>query len=167
MSDAADIESLLSGLGFTGDLPSPVRRQLAAIARRCRYGRGSTIFTEGQVDPHAYVVVEGTVALEMSVPERGHVSLMTLGPGELLGWSAILQEGPMTARAVAASDCELIALPAIPLAETCAKDHHLGYQVMRRVAQSLARRLVATRLQLLDLFSRDHAPASTSSRRPT
>ncbi len=35
----------------------------------------------------------------------------------------------------------------------CQRDHEVGYHVMRQTVCAMQRRLVATRLQLLDLFA--------------
>ena len=37
--------------------------------------------------------------------------------------------------------------------QLCAANHEFGFHLMQRLASSLSKRLVATRLQLLDLFA--------------
>ena len=71
----------------------------------------------------------------------------------MLAWSALLGDGQMTATATALEDTRLISTAGQHLAELCNTNREFGYQLMTRVAEALAKRLVATRLQLLDLFS--------------
>lgn len=58
----------------------------------------------------------------------------------------------MTSMAVAAGNVELVALDTESLQQLLQQQHELGYLVMRALAKSLSRRLLATRLQLLDLY---------------
>ena len=39
------------------------------------------------------------------------------------------------------------------LREKCESDHELGWEIMRRLANVVAARLLVTRLQLLDMFA--------------
>jgi CRP-like cAMP-binding protein len=67
----------------------------------------------------------------------------------------------MVATAIAIDDCELAAASADELRRLCETDLEFGYYFMRQLAKALARRLLAARLQLLDLF-RQETLASTS-----
>ena len=50
---------------------------------------------------------------------------------------------------------ELIELSGTELTSLCRTDPALGYHLMHGLAGALAKRLLATRLQLLDLFAAD------------
>lgn len=77
---------------------------------------------------------------------------LTTGPGELVGWSGLVSDGRMTATAMALDDTTLIAMSGQKLRDLCASEHDLGNVLFQRVAQVLSKRLLSTRLQLLDLF---------------
>ena len=47
----------------------------------------------------------------------------------------------------------MIAIPSDRLLDICDTFPSVGYHLMRRMAHSLSQRLLATRLQMLDLFS--------------
>jgi CRP-like cAMP-binding protein len=131
------------------------RHQLASVARLVEYRSGAVIFSEGQRLARIFLVVEGAVALEIRVPEHGARRIQTVGPGELLGWSPVLDQTPMTATARALISCRLIALDAAQVLGLCHHDWKFGYMFMRRTARALATRLNATRLQLLDVYHQD------------
>jgi CRP/FNR family cyclic AMP-dependent transcriptional regulator len=135
--------------------PHAVLERLLPLAsiRECR--AGTVIFQEGEAADSIAVVAAGTVALEMRFPGRGRVRLLTVGRGELLGWSALLGGGAVTATAVAQTDLRLVSFSGRELADLCEQDHEVGFHVMRRLAWAVSRRLTATRLQLLDLYSRE------------
>lgn len=59
----------------------------------------------------------------------------------------------MTTSAIALQDTRLIAISGDEAIAICESDPTFGYNLMRQVAAALANRLVATRLQLLDLFA--------------
>ncbi|MEZ6132467.1 MAG: cyclic nucleotide-binding domain-containing protein [Planctomycetaceae bacterium] len=126
---------------------------LATIATPVHYSSGQVVFSEGSAANAVSVMCAGKVALDMHVPVRGSVRILTLGPGDLLGWSAVAGDGVMTSTATALEDTDVLSLPMASLRQLCDADHTLGYALMTLVARSLAKRLRGTRLQMLDLFS--------------
>lgn len=150
--DATATRQCLEQLRFTAELPPAVLDRLAPSAAIEQFPAGAVLFREGALHEALYLLQAGRVALEMRVPGRGSVRILSLGPGDVVGWSALLSEGPMTATAVALEPCTVVAIPGAALRSLCDADHAIGYRLMRHMAQALSRRLVATRLQLLDLF---------------
>lgn len=134
-------------------MPADVLGELARQCQTRKVAAGEVLFRDGSENRDLYLVHTGHIALEMNVPGRGLVRILTLGPGEMVGWSALLDEGIMTTRAEAVSDSELIVAPADSLKRLCEESHEFGYHLMKQMSQALSRRLVATRLQLLDLFA--------------
>jgi CRP-like cAMP-binding protein len=151
--EATQLKSILEEMRFSANLPPGVVEQLAAESAIQRVSAGAVVFREGSKNDNLYLVHIGRVALEMNFPGRGAVRILTLGPGEMVGWSSLLDHGKMTARAVAVEDTELVVAPAIKLNELSATNRDFGFHLMRQMAGALAKRLVATRLQLLDLFA--------------
>lgn len=144
-------ESLLS-LELTEGMPACAVDQLAQIATLKSYPVGRVLFNESEYHPHLHILCDGLVSMEMRVPGHGVRKILTLGRGELLAWSAFLADGVMTTTAIVAEDTKVVEFLTDDLKSLCEQNHELGYYVMRQVAVSLARRLLATRLQLLDLF---------------
>ena len=153
MLDKQAVNDLLREIGFTSGLPDAVIEELSAVSAVVHFPAGASIFLEGAKNPFLYVVERGHVALDMHVPTRGRVRILSVGPGEMLAWSALLGDSVMTVSAVALEDTKAVAICGNTLANICATNHEAGYQMMRRMATALAQRLVATRLQLLDLFA--------------
>jgi CRP-like cAMP-binding protein len=147
----------LKASAFGMDLPPGVVQQLAAAARWKRCLRGDILFREGDVNRSFYIVQSGSIALDMCPPARGCQRLLTLGTGELVAWSALLDEGKMTATATALGDAELLEFSGADVQRLCDSDPVFGYHLMQRLSRALSKRLVATRLQLLDLFRQDVA----------
>lgn len=127
--------------------------ELQKLAIEQHYARGTVLFQEKSPHHTFYLIVDGTVSLDIHVPLRGVKRVLTVGPGEILAWSAILGDGRMTTSATTVSPTQVIAWPADQLLALCQKDHEIGFVFMQRIAQALSRRLTATRLQLLDMFA--------------
>lgn len=147
------IKTLLGRLAFTADLPEQTLDECAAVATVADFASGTTIFKEGAANPFLHVVVHGRVGLDIEVPGRGKVRVLSIESGEMLAWSALLGGGTMTVSARALQDTQMLAIPGAKLLEICQANHEAGFQIMQRMADALARRLFATRLQLLDLFA--------------
>ena len=85
--------------------------------------------------------------LDLHVPGRGRVNIETIGMGELLGWSWLFPPYKWAFGAVAASPIEAFEFDARAVRSRCAADPVLGYEVTRRVARVLSKRLQSTRGQ--------------------
>lgn len=151
--DRKSLRQRLAEIAFAAELPAAVLDEIATAAAPADFSAGTVIFREGATDRNLYLLNSGQVALEMLVPGRGRVRLLSLGAGDMLAWSALLGEGRMTATAIAIEDTETIALDADRLLEICASHPQVGFEFMCRMSLALSKRLLTTRLQLLDLYS--------------
>ncbi len=133
--------------------------QVAALGRVVDYPVDATIFREGDPAVTSYVVVSGTVSLEICAPGIGCRRISTVRDGEFLGWSPVLDNFHLTVTARAVAPTQLIELPKEGLLALCDQSPRFGYVFMRGVAQTLARRLSAARMQLLNLFGDEADPS--------
>ena len=147
----------LKDLQFLQDLPDEDLRKLATVAEVKEFAPGATIFREGQASPFVYLVASGTITLDITVAGRGPSQFQTVGAGELLGWTPLIDGGAMTATARARTAARLIAINANQVRAMSAANPGLAAEIMKRTARTLSRRLAATRLQLLDVY-RDVLP---------
>jgi CRP/FNR family cyclic AMP-dependent transcriptional regulator len=146
-------EWTLTGLTFTEGLDPGQLEPITRIARPVQWNGGETVFREGDADANLYVVREGRVAIEVAVPGRGRVTILTVGPGEVFGWSSLFHPRPKTASARTTEATRAFALDAVRLRELCDADPRLGYLLARRILAVVSERLKATRMQLLDIYS--------------
>jgi CRP-like cAMP-binding protein len=108
------------------------------------------LFSEGDLEDYLYFVLDGKIAIEMTVPGQGKALVSTLEPFDPLGWSSVtpvIRQRTASARSLGQS-C-LLAIDANKLRQLCAEDHDLGYIVYLHLANVVAARLLVTRLQLL------------------
>jgi CRP/FNR family cyclic AMP-dependent transcriptional regulator len=150
---SARLSDALAGAWLTNPLSGPVRGRLAAIGRLRPMTAGEVLMLEGGRDHFLAVVLSGRVGLRVRVPERGPVTVLTVEPGDVVGWSAVVPPHRATSTAVALVDGELAVFDGDELRAALAADAQLAAELYPILLQAVARRLEGTRLQLLDLFS--------------
>jgi CRP-like cAMP-binding protein len=137
-----------------GEYLSPANLSgLIEVGRWLQYDAGAYLFREGETNRDVFFLLEGRVELTMTVPGRGACRILTLGAGDLIAWSAVVRDGTMSCSARCIEDVKLIAIDGQQLDAMMEADPRFGYEFMRMMASALTKRLIATRLQLLDLFA--------------
>ena len=152
----------LSGSWFGAGLSPEAVARLAAIAEIHELAPGELVLAEGQIASSLGIVLAGRVALRVLVPERGMVTILTVEPGDVVGWSAVVPPYRGTDDAVAIEPVSLLQLPGERLRLLLRADTALASSLYPRLLQVVGRRLAATRLQLLDLFAREEWGRSES-----
>jgi len=137
-------------------------KQVAAMGRVVDYDGGVTIFREGDPAATSYVVISGDVSLEICAPGIGCRRISSVRDGEFLGWSPVLDNFQLTVTARAVVPTQMIELPKDGLLALCERSPRFGYVFMRGVAQTLAMRLSAARMQMLNLYGDESEPSSES-----
>jgi CRP/FNR family cyclic AMP-dependent transcriptional regulator len=140
---------------FLGGLTVGERRRLADLARPLAVEPGTVLLREGSETTELGIVRTGRVALRLTVPMRGIHTILTVEPGDVFGWSALVPPFRSTSTAVATEPTTGVVFPARALREALDRDEELAAALYPRILRSVARRLEATRLQLLDLFAQD------------
>jgi CRP-like cAMP-binding protein len=142
----------LQEIQFLRDMAPEHLEQIANNARIREFDESDVVFREGDAAENIYLVVFGNVSLEICAAGSGCKQILTLGPGELLGWSALLGQSRYTARARTPELARLVEINVPQLMKICDRDPQFGYELMRRTALALASRLSATRMQLIDAY---------------
>lgn len=148
-----DLLQMLQSMDILKEFSRAQLSKLAEICGRVTFSEGAQIFREGDESELVYLVEEGQVILETKVPGHGQVHLLTIEPGQLLGWSSIFPPRRKTASARAGTPVEAIAIHEDGLRQLCQSDTDLGFLMMWNVAQVISDRLRAARMQLLDVFA--------------
>jgi CRP/FNR family transcriptional regulator, cyclic AMP receptor protein len=126
---------------------------IAGCGSNVPFERDADIFREGGAADQFYVIRHGRVALEITMPQSGRLTIETIEAGEVLGWSWLFPPYHWRFSGRALEPVRAIALDGVCLREKCERDHDFGYAIMQRFASIIVERLHATRLQLLDLYA--------------
>ena len=143
------VDSILAVHPFVRGISAHHRRLLTDCAMITRFTPGELIFREGDPANRFYLIHQGTVALESHVRGSGTYRLETIGSGDLLGWSWLFPPYYWHFAARALEPTIAVFFYGTPLREECEADHDLGYELMRRMAEVVIRRLQCARRQLL------------------
>lgn len=148
----SDLLSQLRDMRFLQEIEDEYLEQIAAVAGRVQFPAGKVIFHEGEPVTQVYLIVRGSVSLEFCASGVGCTRVMSVVDGDLLGISPLLEQGRMTATARAITETEAIVLNAGQLLTLFEHNPRFGFEFMRRAALALAKRLNATRMQLINVY---------------
>lgn len=149
------LKSVLQDHLFVRGLDERYVQLMEGCASNAVFKAGEFVFREGGAADQFYLIRHGNVALEIFAAERGSITVMTVGEGEVLGWSWLFPPYQWRFDARATELTRAIALDGKCLRQKCEQDHELGYELMKRVVQVVEQRLQATRLQLLNVYEID------------
>ena len=130
---------------------------VAGCGGNVRFEPGELVFREGEQADTFYVVRQGSVAIESHVPERGSVTIDTVGAGDVVGWSWLFAPYRWHFDARALSRVRATGFDGACLRGKCDDDPALGYDLMQRFAQVMIERLQSARVRLLDLYGSGRA----------
>ncbi|MBI4423089.1 MAG: cyclic nucleotide-binding domain-containing protein [Elusimicrobia bacterium] len=147
-----ELDSLLADHPFLQELPGRYHALLAACARNVRFPAEGYLMREGAPADCFYLLRRGRVAIEVHRPDGAAIGIQTIDGGDILGWSWLIPPYRWRFDARALDHVTAFVLDGACLREKCERDHELGYELLKRFAGIVTRRLEATRLQLLDLY---------------
>ncbi len=145
------LEPILREHPFFEGLEPSYLALIVGCASNVVFRAGEVLFRDGEEANLFYLIRHGRLALELA-SERGPFTMLTIGDGEILGWSWIIPPYHWHFSARAVEDTRAITLDGKCLRAKCEEDHHLGYELLKRFAHILEDRLRATQLQLLDVY---------------
>jgi CRP-like cAMP-binding protein len=146
------LQKILAEHPFAQGLEERHAALLTGCAANVHFDARQLIFREGEEANHFYLVREGKLAVELFAAERGAITILTVGAGEVLGWSWLVPPYRWKFDARALEPTRAIALDGKCLRIKAEQDHDLGYELLKRVAHIMEERLQATRLQLLNVY---------------
>jgi len=152
-----DVQTALAAHPFLEGLPESDLTKLANQAFEVRFQPEQIIFREGDPSSFFYLIITGHIALELQAPGRVF-RIETVGEGENLGWSSLLESVNKQFQARCLEPTRALAFDGPRLLEMCEHDTEFGFRLMRKVVATVADRLRATRLQLLDVYAKRGGP---------
>lgn len=129
---------------------------LTGCARNVVIQKGASIIREGAHADAFWALRAGRVALGVTAPGRGMVTIDTLHAGDVLGWAWLFSPYRWHFDADALDDVHAVVFDAVCLRGKCAANPTLGFDLAQRVAAILGDRLNAARLRILDLYGSSH-----------
>jgi len=117
-----------------------------AVAKTSQLADREFLFLLGDPANSLYIVAEGSVELCFPLPVGDQVrdiTIETVQPGKMLGWSALVKPYRFTLTARAAGTCRLIGFPRPALLEIFEANPRIGYLFSSRIAELVGLRLIS------------------------
>jgi CRP-like cAMP-binding protein len=152
MSTSLIVETLKS-IPWFFDFNSKQLERLAAISSIMEVKSGSTIFCEGDRVDNVYIILDGQVAVDSIVPGYSKFRIYQAEPLDIIGWSKMTPVvRQRVATTIALKDSHLLMIDGDELTSLCEEDPHIGFVVMRRIANVVATNMLTTKLALMDII---------------
>lgn len=140
---AERIEQLQKIALFSGLKPHALEL-IAKVASEESHATGTKIFQHGDAGDKLYLILEGRVRISRDVAGMGEEALAVLGPGEVFGEMALLDESPRSADARVHERCRLLAIPKDGFDDLLFLHKDLAYEVLWSIVRMLVARLRET-----------------------
>jgi CRP-like cAMP-binding protein len=135
------------------DLDEEDLRQIAALGQERALADGAWCFHGGSPASELYVLLQGRVQLSFDLSRfwdsDGYLTIETIEPNHVFGWSALVPPHEMTLAARCVGPSTVVALPREGLLALFECDREMGYQVMAGLSRLIGGRLRVTRQKLI------------------
>ena len=118
------------------------------------YQKGDVIIEEGKIGEDFYILYSGKVHISRKTPAGDEIALadLTSEMNIFFGETAIISDDPRTATVRALTDCRCIALSSTKFLAVCDKEPLLGYRVLLKLAQRMAKTIRDTNSDKATLY---------------
>jgi len=144
---------MLKESAFFCDFGDDLLDLIAACTKTEHFNGGSYLIRVGERSETFYLIRHGSVALELVAPPKGRLVLQTVHEGDVVGWSWLVPPFRWVYDARAISLVRTLTFDARRLHALCETNHELGYRLLSRFVKVLSGRVMAARMQLLDLYA--------------
>lgn len=144
----------LKSIRMLSYLTDEMLRKIEPITTIVDFKTGEFIFKEGEYAEHLYSIINGEVGLETEKNPSKLILVTKLSCGRTLGFSAVLdtEHRKYLGYARALTDTQLFAWKGAELEKLFVQDYELGFLVIRRLANTIHKRLEVTKTQLVDIY---------------
>ncbi|MGD9092604.1 MAG: cyclic nucleotide-binding domain-containing protein [Anaerolineales bacterium] len=112
----------------------------------------TVLFEQGERARYLYIVVSGDVAILYKPEDAPSISLTSVQPGGVVGWSAVLGNRFYTSSAVCSAYSQMLRVSGEDLRVICKDYPELGILILERLASVIAERLHSSRDQIIALL---------------
>lgn len=157
MANTKQIAEYLAASPFFSGMAENHIEQLETCSELVSFKAGDFLLKEGDAADRFFLIQRGDVAIESHAPGGGALTVSKTGAEGVVGYSWLFPPYRYAFDARAVTDVEAIRLNGKELRERAENEPELGYQLMKRFAEIMLRRMQATRRQLLNLYGRGEA----------
>ena len=137
---------------FAG-MPLEAIKEIASYSTEITLESDTYLFQEGDPAEQLYLIISGGVDLQVTLNDGSaeHADVEMIVPGEMLGWSALVEPFIFHLSAVTTTTTRVVEIDGDQLRAYLAQHPDWGYSIMQRVARIMGDRLSKTRLRLISI----------------
>ncbi len=139
------MESYLAQIPLLRTLPAGQLRYLGECCELRAFRKGEVIFEEDRPAEHVWIVRRGSVYLMKRTPQNGLATIFTMTPDEAVCGVSAFDHGTYSASAIAASEVQVVKIPAVVFARLLEDHPKFSTQVlltcctrMRHMAEAIS-----------------------------
>ena len=144
------LEKILRNHAFTKGLGDPHISVLAELATIVSFQADELIPVEGQRSKCLYLITDGSVAVELRSPTFV-VCVQALAPGQVFGWSALLEDHDTLFQVRAREQTAALRLDGAALRAACLSDTLPGTELLQRTLKVVAGRVRAIEMRFAEM----------------
>ncbi len=145
-----EVNQILQNHAFVQGLSEEQIASLSPLATEITFDENEVILVDGQRSAFFYFVVAGSVSVELRTP-RYVINVEALGPGQVFGWSALLDRQDTLFQVRARERTTALRIEGEALKVKCQGEPELGLELMRRTLQVVAGRVKATEIRFAEM----------------
>lgn len=145
---------MLNQLPFFADFSEQEMNLLRPLFTPCEHPADTVLFEQGAPAEFLYLVISGEVLVSYKPYDGPHMPVNQVGPGGVVGWSAVLGSRRYTSAALTISECQMLRVRGHDLRQLFRQQPRLGALIKDRLTQAIAQRGPTARAQasaLLDI----------------
>jgi CRP-like cAMP-binding protein len=150
MSDQTKVEKLKK-LKIFEDFDQKQLEKLAPLCEEVEYPARTNIFNQYDPATDVYAIVGGEVSLVYCDQKVACRQLGLVKAGEMMGWSPLVGRRLLSDTAHTNTPVTALRFDGDKMLEFCQQNPEFGFEFMRRTAVTLAERLSATRMLLMEV----------------
>ena len=135
---------------FTHGLGDAQVAEIASLAEEVTFKENEVVLVDGERSRYFYLLTEGSVAIELRTAAYS-VCVQAIGPGNVFGWSALLERQDTLFQVRARESTRALRLDGAALAALCHEDSQLGAEILHRTLQVVAGRVRATEIRFAEM----------------
>lgn len=124
-------------VGFLAHLTSSEQDALEGAGTRRNYARGEVLFRDGESPDTVIIVLDGRVKISSLTEEGREVVLAVIGPGDILGEIAVLEEVPRSATATALDSLQAVVIGAAEFRNLLERHPRIAVEIIKMTARRL------------------------------
>lgn len=135
--------------GFSADQLALIDSSLDTI----HFDANTTIFHQDHSANYLYILLEGEVEICYKPYDGPLLTVTTVHPGGVFGWSSAMGRAVYTSSAEARCACRVYRMNNGQIHNLCANSHQTGVMFLNRLAGVIAQRVSSTHSQVLAIIS--------------